>query len=97
MDPMSKGKRRTLTLKDKVKIIKEIERSGTQAPVVKRGVAPSSVVSRVWKNKEKILQAHATRPKNTRKIKDSTYKMLDDKLFLWFKEMRLANIPISTS
>jgi len=93
---MSK-KWKVLTLKQKVDIIYELERTGDQASIVNRGIASKSAISRIWTNKEQILNAFLLKNKSTKKIKPSKHSNLEAELLLWFKEVRSRKIPISSS
>ncbi|KAI5151992.1 hypothetical protein ENBRE01_2486 [Enteropsectra breve] len=93
---MTSNKRKLLKLEEKKNIIREIENGTKQSSLVLRGIATSSVISRIWKNRRFISEAHAVAPSTRMKIKSTVYKELDEKLLLWFREMRLANIPLSS-
>jgi hypothetical protein len=90
------NKRKSLSLKEKVEIIQEIERTGQQATFIRRDVASSSVISRIWANRNTILEAYASKPAKTMKIKTTKYENIDEKLLLWFREARAVGIPISS-
>lgn len=92
---MKNKKRKTLTIEQKVKIIHELEINKDQSILVKRGIASSSVISRIWTNRLKIIASSMYRPKKAKRIKESLNPELDHTLLLWFKEQRRNNVPIS--
>lgn len=93
---MANAKRKMLSLKEKVAIIRKIESGIKQSTIVNQKSIPSSVISRIWKQRLFILESYASRPSKTLKVKTSTHKALDERLLLWFKEVREADIPISS-
>jgi hypothetical protein len=90
------SKMKNLTLDEKIKIIHEIEKTSNQSAIVNRGIASSSTVSRIWKNREKILLAHASSNKNIKKVKTSKYDELDKLLITWFKQTTKDNLTVQT-
>jgi CENP-B N-terminal DNA-binding domain len=90
---MGSEKKKILTLKEKYKILCELDAGAKQSDVAHtHGVYPS-VVHSVKKNKESILSALYSRPLSTRKVKTTPFDSIDNKLFDWFKELRQKKCP----
>jgi len=88
-------KRNSLSLKDKVEIIRKLETKHKQAEIVAEQGISTSVVSRIWKDKEYILQAFSKLPISIKKIRKSNFEDIDHQLLLWFTEKRSQNLLIS--
>ncbi|KCZ76419.1 hypothetical protein H311_02583 [Anncaliia algerae PRA109] len=72
-------KLKSLSLKEKVDIIREIEITKIQTSIVKRGVASKSTVSRIWSERDAILEAYAILPEKTYKIKKPKHDIVNRK------------------
>lgn len=94
---MVEKKRKSLSIKQKVAIIYEIERTGNQTAIVRRLNLSSSTISRIWLNRNDILLAFAKRSGKTKKLKSPIQSELDEKLLLWMEEIRASEaIPLTT-
>lgn len=93
---MKYTKRKSLSLKQKFEIIREIEQTNNQSAIVKRGVASSSAISRIWSQKEQIMTAYVSKPGKIKRLKNSKYLEIEEKLLIWFREIREKGIPISS-
>lgn len=94
---MAYKKRKSISIKQKIGIIHEIERTGNQALIVKRLGLSSSTISRIWKDRENIQMAFSKRSEKTKKLKSSMQCELEEKLLLWMKEVRATEVvPITT-
>lgn len=87
--------RRVLTLKEKCKIIQKLESGESQSTIVKTFKISSSTVSRLWKEKIKILSAKINMPGINSKIRSTNHSDLEEKLFIWFREARAKGLPIT--
>jgi len=89
------AKRNSLTLKDKVAIIRQLGTQGKQSEIVAERGLSKSVVSRIWRDKENILEAYSNLPRSTKKIRKSNFREIESHLLLWFADIRMRNLPIS--
>lgn len=88
-------KRKTLSISDKVDIIRELEKGSTNSSVCKNYELSSSTVSTIWKNRESVLKAFEGNNLNVKKMRTCEKNDIDEALFEWFKLQRDRNIPIS--
>lgn len=90
-----KNLRKVISLKEKCKIIQELQSGASQSNIVKTYMISKSSVSRLWNEREKILLAKIAMPGIKSKVRSTKHFELDDKLLLWFREARAKGLPIS--
>lgn len=86
-------KRKTLTIDEKVQILKELDSGLKNSDICKKYNLSSSTVSTILKNKEKFVSA--TCRNECKKLKTCVKADLDAALIKWFQAQRSANFPIS--
>ena len=93
----SRKKRKIITIEDKIEIIKKVDSKQLtlQQIAVEFGLADHSSVSKIMKNREKILSADL--PRNSKSLKISMHPNLDEMIFEWFCNLRSNNLPITGS
>lgn len=71
-----KRKRKVFELKEKIKIIQEIEDGKSQAQVARENSLNKQTVSEIWKNREKVQQAFLSHDSGTKKLKGTVRLIL---------------------
>ena len=89
-------RRISLTIKEKIEVIRNLENDKKQSEIVAEKGISKSVVSRIWKDKESVLKSYSDLPVSIKKRKKSKFNDVDHNLLQWFKEIRLKCLPIST-
>ncbi|KAF0712292.1 jerky protein-like, partial [Aphis craccivora] len=95
---MAPRKHVTLTLDQKIEIIKLIENGQNYGIIAEKYGIGKSTVGDIKKNKEKIMKFVSTteRGPGTRKtLKQPENLVLENALFIWFMQQRRRHIPIS--
>lgn len=87
--------RKTITLKEKIEIIKYIECKNTKKQAASKFKVSPSAISGIWKNRNQFIDAFSQRPGTVKRIKDSSQNTVDIELRDWFLLQRSRNIPIS--
>jgi hypothetical protein len=92
---MSVNKRKCLSIREKVEIIRELERAEKNVEVCKKCNLSPSTVSTLWKNKEAILSALKDNLITDKKMRKCDLGNVDQALLEWFKVQRNAGFPIN--
>lgn len=94
---MVKPKSKCLTLKEKSKILEEIEKGMTVSLLAKKYGIAKSTVCLIKKKKDVILEAvdNILNPSKRRTLKVSVYKLMEKELYKWFLKQRERNLPVS--
>ncbi|RZF34512.1 hypothetical protein LSTR_LSTR011754 [Laodelphax striatellus] len=82
---MKSMKRKTLSVSEKLKIIREIENGKSKAYVCRTYNLPNSTVSTIWKNREKLRIAFEQNKLHVKKIRLCDKNDLDEALVAWLK------------
>ncbi|KAH7952698.1 hypothetical protein HPB49_000426 [Dermacentor silvarum] len=92
----SKRKRKVIALDQKAAIIRAVASGTKKTQVAKNfGIAPSPL-STILSSKEVIIGAVARGVKGTRKkLRSPDFEAVEEALFKWFLEARVANLPVS--
>jgi hypothetical protein len=91
---MSVNKRKCLSVREKVEIIRELERGEKNVEVCKKFHLSPSIASTLWKNKEAILSALENNLTTNKKMSKCDLGNVDQALLEWFKVPRNAGSPI---
>ena len=96
---MSKQKRKSITLGEKIKIINDIENDMKKSDVLdKYKIANYSNLTKIMKNKEKYRNAFSVKSSTKRKrLRDGKFKDLEDELNTRIEESLEMNIPVTGS
>lgn len=97
-----KKKRNSLSLRDKVKILRNLEDKGmTKTDIANKYNIHRTTVRKIEKNANSILRAASNRScrrkNNFKYVSSGTYKYLENSLFLWFLNQRRVNKTVSTA
>lgn len=93
-----KRKHKTLNLSEKWEIIKRIDRGETPSEIAKVYDIGRPTVYDIVKNREKIekfMKSVDDEPMNRKTLKTSEIPEVEEALFIWFKQQRNRNAPIS--
>lgn len=88
-------KRKSLSVKEKAKIIWKLESGVSNASLCKEFAISHSTISTIWKNRDKIKKTFENDSFNVKKIRNSQHQDIDDCLLQWFKSQRVLNISIN--
>lgn len=91
-------KRNQISFDKKLEVIKAVEaKKGTKVEIAKLYDIPKTTLSTILKNKAKILSASQTKKHNRvrKRVRLSRWPDLEKALFLWLKEVRSKNLPVS--
>jgi hypothetical protein len=91
---MSVNKRKCLSIREKVEIIREL-RGEKNVEVCKKFNLSPSTVSTLWKNKEAILSTLENNLTTNKKMRKCELGNVDQALLEWFKVQRNAGFPIN--
>ena len=100
---MAASKQKSLSIKDKVRILKSVEASagqhGSKGRIAREFGIANSTLSTIIKDKQKILAAfdQATFEPERKRMRTATYEDVEDAVLLWFKNIRGRNVPVSGS
>jgi hypothetical protein len=92
---MSVNKRKCLSVREKVEIIRELERGEKNVEVCNKFHLSLSIASTLWKNKEAILSALENNLVTNKKMRKCDLGNVDQALLEWFKVPRNAGSPIN--
>lgn len=92
---MAAIKRKTLSVREKVEIIRELENGAKNSVMCKKYGLPSSTVSTLWKNRKTTLAAFDNNLSDAKKLKKCIKDDIDKALIVWFKNHRSAGLPIN--
>ena len=97
------AKQKSLSIKDKVEILKSLEKRaseyGAKGKIAKEFGIASSTLSTMIKDKERIFadfEQSAFKP-NRKRLRTAAFEDVEEALVLWLKVIRSQNIPISGS
>lgn len=93
-----KRKHKTLTISDKWDIIKRIDSCETPTAVAKFYGIGRPTIYDIMKNKEKIegfMKSVEDDHLNRKTLRTSEFPEVEEALFIWFKQQRTRNVPIS--
>ncbi len=90
-----KSKFKTLTLKEKNEIIIALDHKEKQCVVAKRYKVSPSTISKIYKEKEKVIENVQNNPLCIKKVKKSSYEEIDCELLKWFTIQKSKNVPIT--
>jgi hypothetical protein len=92
----SSSKRKTLSLAERVDVIKRLESNESQASVAKGFVVHPSAISRIMKQKDLILNdwQNNTNPDRKRK-RTGKAEDVEEALLRWFSQARSRQVPVS--
>jgi hypothetical protein len=88
-------KRVSLSLKEKVDIIRDIEANGNISAVSTRLNKSRTTVQAIWLKKQDILDSYSKTNGNFKKSRKTEFSEMDEALYEWFKIQRNRNIPLS--
>ncbi|XP_071041895.1 tigger transposable element-derived protein 4-like [Parasteatoda tepidariorum] len=92
---MANSKRKTLSIDDKMGIIRKIENGCNQADISRKSKLPKSAVCNVWKNGQLIISAHEKNLDGRKKLRKADHKDVEEALLKWFSIRRSRNHPVS--
>ncbi len=98
--PKAKRKRVVLSIKEKVEILKLLDKCVSCTVVAEKYGIGRSTVADIKKNKEKILQFKSEMvdmgvKRAVKAMKIGEDKQLDQAVYLWFKQKRMEGVPVS--
>lgn len=95
----SKGvKRKALSIEEKIKILKDVDISShlSRVQIAKNLNLPVTTLNGIIAKRDIILNSSVSgQSLKTKKVKKGKYEDVEEKLMIWFKQSRSANIPIS--
>lgn len=89
---MSRAKRRSLSLREKLKILELLSARKSNADVCRQFGLPSSSVSTIWAQRDKILSASNV---NAKRVRKPSRPDVDEVLLKWFRAQTSSNVPIT--
>lgn len=92
---MASIKRKTLSIREKVEIIRELENGVKNSVICNKFSLASSTVSTLWKNRKTTLAAFENNLSDAKKLKKCVKDDIDKALIVWFKNQRSAGLPIN--
>lgn len=92
---MENRRRKSITVKEKIEIIKSIERGISKAEVGRQKNLSKTTICTIWSNREKIKKASESKSHGIKKIRDPVRSDVDQALLRWFEVRRSENIAIS--
>ena len=94
-------KHKSLSLQDKIKILKVVEESagqhGSKGRIAKEFGIANSTLSTIIKDKDKIVAAfnHGMFEPERKRMRTSVYESVEEALLMWFKDIYGRNVPVS--
>lgn len=88
-------RRKSITVKEKIEIIKSIESGIGKAEIARQKNMAKTTVSTIWSNREKIKKANESLSYKSKKIRKPVRQDIDQALLRWFETRRSENIAIS--
>ncbi|GFR82491.1 tigger transposable element-derived protein 4 [Elysia marginata] len=95
---MSKRKHSAYTIEFKLQILSEVEEKKlTKLEICKKHSIPSSMLSAILKDREKLQKARDDSKFGpaTKKVKLCSHEELEDAVFAWFRQAMAMNVPLS--
>lgn len=88
---------KTLSIDEKYKLIKEVERGSRKKDVAVKYGVPANTVSTILKNKQTVITAIESGGASgcSKRLKQPMYANVDKAVLEWFKLSRMQNLPIS--
>ncbi|ODM97987.1 putative zinc finger protein [Orchesella cincta] len=88
--------RRSLSLKEKMDIIFQLEKEGPSiCALSKKLQIPRATISRIWKDREKIRINFQNKDSNLRRCRPSEFGQIDEALLQWYNSQKSLNNDIS--
>lgn len=87
--------RKSLSLRDKVDILRDIETGKSHLAVAKEVGVSRQCISQIWAKKTEILSKFGKENPTTKKVRPLKFQQIDSALLKWFTVQRNKNIPIS--
>lgn len=93
----SKRKLKSLTVKQKLDILKKVEKGIKKKTIAAEFDIPSSTLSTIIKNKTSIEQfaSNLARPEKFKRNRDVSHKNINTAVFKWLSAARDKNVPVS--
>nr|XP_042901752.1 tigger transposable element-derived protein 4-like [Parasteatoda tepidariorum] len=91
-------KRKALSIDDKVKILKAVDSYPqlTRVQIAKNLDLPVTTLNGIIAKKDIILNSSCSgASQKVKKVKKGKYENIEEKLMIWFKQARSANIPVN--
>ncbi|XP_066254309.1 tigger transposable element-derived protein 4-like [Euwallacea similis] len=88
-------KRKFITVKEKLDIIKSIESGIRKSEIAKRKSLAKTTVSTIWSNRQKIKLASENKSQKIKKIRNPVRQDVGQALLRWFEIRRSENTAIS--
>ena len=98
---MAAAKHKSLSLQDKMKILKAVEEKsgqhGAKGRLAKEFGIANSTLSMIIKDKEKIIASfnQGTFEPGRKRLRTSAHEDVEEALLIWFKDIRGRNVPVS--
>ncbi|KRT86731.1 hypothetical protein AMK59_1505 [Oryctes borbonicus] len=92
---MGGAKRKTLSISEKVLIIRELENGCSNYTLSKRYELPSSTISTIWRNRQNILDAFENNQVNCKKLRKCNQSDINEALINWCNLQRTAGLPVN--
>ena len=91
------GKKKPISLKDKIQIISKIEERTKQSHISEQLSITKSTMSRIWKNRDTLKQQFQSSDysNDSKRFRPANHKEVDTALLQWFKQARNNGIPAS--
>ena len=89
------SKRKSLSVDEKVRILRWLEDGVKNSEICKKYDLSSSTVSTMLKNKEKLMAAFDQNKNDCKRLKKCVKEDLDEALSKWMKVQRSADFPLS--
>lgn len=86
-------KRKSLSIEQKIRIITEKENGATHTDLARKYHIPSSTLSTIWKEREKIKTFFANNLSKLKRARTTQYTEIDKALLTWYKSQKANNIP----
>lgn len=93
--PMMGGKRKILTIAEKMNIIQKMESGMSNVLICKKFKLNSSTVSTIWKNRQNTIVAFGKNKLKAKKLRQSDKKDLEDALLRWIEVQKDLNVRLS--
>lgn len=88
--------RKCLTLSEKLEIISSREKGVTGASLAEKWKVDPSTITKIIKEKEKLLSTQSKRSTTTtKKVATEKYEKVNKATLLWFNSVRASHVPVS--
>lgn len=82
---MSSGKRKSLTVSDKMQVVRALREGLSNSDVCERFGLSTSTVSTIWKNRDALVHAFVENKMQVKKLRTCEKSDLDSALLMWYK------------